>query len=185
MTTGKTIALTRQTFVYKVMSLLFNMLSRLLIAFLPRSKRCLLISWLQSPSSWFWRPENKVSLCFSCFLLYFPWSDGTGKLQELVMDREAWHAVIHGVGKSRTQWSNWTELIGLDAMILVFWILSFKSTSSLSSFTFKRLFSSSSLSAIGWCYLHVWGYWYFSWQSWFQVVPHLAWCFVWHTMHIS
>ena len=49
MTTGKTIALTRWTFVGKVMSLLFNKLSRLVIAFLPRSK-CLLISWLQSPS---------------------------------------------------------------------------------------------------------------------------------------
>ena len=49
MTTGKTIALTRWTFVGKVMSLLFNMLSRLVITFLPRSKR-LLISWLQSPS---------------------------------------------------------------------------------------------------------------------------------------
>ena len=50
MTTGKTIALTRQTFVDRLMSLLFNMLSRLVIAFLPRSKR-LLISWLQSPSA--------------------------------------------------------------------------------------------------------------------------------------
>ena len=50
MTTGKTIALTRQTFVGKVMSLLFNMLSRLVVTFLPRSKR-LLISWLQSPSA--------------------------------------------------------------------------------------------------------------------------------------
>ena len=50
MTTGKTIALTRQTFVGKVMSLLFNMLSRLVITFLPSSK-CLLISWLQSPSA--------------------------------------------------------------------------------------------------------------------------------------
>ena len=50
MTTGKSIALTRQTFVGKVMSLLFNMLSRLDIIFLPRSK-CLLISWLQSPSA--------------------------------------------------------------------------------------------------------------------------------------
>ena len=50
MTTGKTIALTRWTFVGKVISLLFNMLSRLVIAFLPRSK-CLLISWLQSPSA--------------------------------------------------------------------------------------------------------------------------------------
>ena len=58
--TGKAIALTRQTFVSKVMSLLFNMLSRLVIAFLPRSK-CLLISWLQSPSAViFGAPQNKV-----------------------------------------------------------------------------------------------------------------------------
>ena len=57
MTTGKTIALTRQTFVGKVMSLLFNMLSRLVIAFLPRSKR-LLISWLQSPSGVILEPQK-------------------------------------------------------------------------------------------------------------------------------
>ena len=56
MTTGKTIALTRQTFVGKVMSLLFNMLSRLVITFLPRSK-CLLISWLQSPSAVILEPK--------------------------------------------------------------------------------------------------------------------------------
>ena len=78
MTTGKTIALTRWTFVGKVMSLLFNMLSRLVITFLPRSKR-LLISWLQSPSAVIWSPpQNKVSHCFHCFLIYFPRSDGTG-----------------------------------------------------------------------------------------------------------
>ena len=57
MTTGKTIALTRQTFVGKVMSLLFNMLSRFVIAFLPRSK-CLLISWLQSPSAVILEPKK-------------------------------------------------------------------------------------------------------------------------------
>ena len=57
MTTGKTIALTRQTFVEKVMSLLFNMLSRLIITFLPRSK-CLLISWLQSPSAVILEPKK-------------------------------------------------------------------------------------------------------------------------------
>ena len=57
MTPGKTIALTRRTFVGKVMSLLLNMLSRLVITFLPRSKR-LLISWLQSPSAASWSPEK-------------------------------------------------------------------------------------------------------------------------------
>ena len=60
MTTGKTIALTRRTFVGKVMSLLFNMLSRLVITFLPRSK-CLLISWLQSPSAVILEPKNKYA----------------------------------------------------------------------------------------------------------------------------
>ena len=71
MTTGKTIALTRQTFVGKVMSLLFNMLSGLLITFLPRSKH-LLISWLQSPSAVILEPPNKVCHFFHCFPIYFP-----------------------------------------------------------------------------------------------------------------
>ena len=71
MTTGKTIALTRQTFVGKVMSLLFNMLSRVVINFLPRSK-CLLISWLQSLSAVILEPKNKVSHCFHCFPIYLP-----------------------------------------------------------------------------------------------------------------
>ena len=72
MTTGKTMALTRWTLVGKVMSLLFNMLSRLVITFLPRSKR-LLISWLQSPFAViFGAQKNKVSHCFYCFLIYLP-----------------------------------------------------------------------------------------------------------------
>ena len=113
MTTGKTIALTRRTFVGKVMSLLLNMLSRLVITFLPRSKH-LLISWLQSPSAVILEPpQNKVWHCFHRFPIYFPWSDGTG---------------CHD---------------------LRFRMLSFKPTFSFSTFTFiKRLFSSSSLSAI-------------------------------------
>ena len=72
MTTGKTVALTTWTFVGKVMSLLFNMLSRFVIAFLPRSK-CLLISWLQSPSAVILEPQkDKVSHCFHCFPIYLP-----------------------------------------------------------------------------------------------------------------
>ena len=106
MTTGKNIALTRQTFVDKVMSLLLNMLSRLVITFLPRSKY-LLISWLQSPSAVILEPpQNKVWHCFHCFPIY-----------------------CH-------------EVMGPDAMILVFWMLSFKPHFPLSTFTFiKRLFS--------------------------------------------
>ena len=77
MTNGKTIALTRRNFVDEVMSLLFNMLSRLVIIFLPRGK-CLFISWLQSPSAVILEPpKNKVWHCFRCFPIYFPWSDGT------------------------------------------------------------------------------------------------------------
>ena len=79
MTTWKTIALTRQNFVGKVMSLLFNMLSRLVITFLPRSRR-LLISWLQAPSSMVLEPKKIKSvsvLIFSlsiCYLQIWPWS---------------------------------------------------------------------------------------------------------------
>ena len=71
MTTGKTIALTRWTFVDKAMSLLLNMLSRLVITFLPRSK-CLLTSWLQSPPAEILEPQKIVCHCFHCFPIYLP-----------------------------------------------------------------------------------------------------------------
>ena len=71
MTTGKTIALTRRTLVSKVMSLLFNMLPRLVVTFLPSSKR-LLISWLQSPSVVLLEPKKILCHCFHCFSIYFP-----------------------------------------------------------------------------------------------------------------
>ena len=76
MTTGKTVALTRWTFVGKVMSLCFNMLSRLIITFLPRSKHPL-ISWLQSPSAVILKPPKIVCHCFPLSLHLSPWSDGT------------------------------------------------------------------------------------------------------------
>ena len=75
-TTGKTIALAICTFVSKVMSLLFKMLSRLVIAFLPRRKS-LLISWLQSPFAVILEPKKIVSHSFHCFPNYLPWRDGT------------------------------------------------------------------------------------------------------------
>ena len=71
MTTGKTIALTKWTYVDKVISLLLNMWSRLVITFLPRSKS-LLISWLQSPSAVILEPKKIVCHCFHCFPIYFP-----------------------------------------------------------------------------------------------------------------
>ena len=83
-TAGKTVALTRWTFVGKVMSLLFKTLSRLVIAFLPRSKR-LLISWLQSPSKVILESKTiKSCHCFHCFPIYLPWSDGT-RCHDLVL----------------------------------------------------------------------------------------------------
>ena len=88
MTTGKTIALTRWTFVGKVMSLLLNMLSRLVITFLPRSKH-LLISWLQSPSAVILEPPpNKICHCFHCCPIYLPWSDGTRSHDLSVLNAE-------------------------------------------------------------------------------------------------
>ena len=71
MTTGKTIAFTRQTFVSKVKSLFFNMFSMLVINFLPRSK-CLSISWLQPPSGMILEPKKRVCHCFHCFPIYLP-----------------------------------------------------------------------------------------------------------------
>ena len=77
MTTGKTIALTRWIFVGKVMSLLLNILSRLVITFLPRSK-CLNFMAAITICSDSGAPKNKVCHCFHCFPIYLPWSDGTG-----------------------------------------------------------------------------------------------------------
>ena len=147
MTTGKTIALARWTFVGKVMSLLFNMLSRLVIALLLRSKR-LLTSWLQSPSA---------------VILETP------KIKSLTVSPSIWH-----------------EVMVLDAMSLVYCMLNFKPTFSFSSFTFiKRLFSSSSLSALrvaSSAYLRLL---IFPLKSWFKLVIHPAWHFAWCTLHKS
>ena len=79
MTTGKkTIALTKWTFVAKVMSLLFNMLSRFVTAFLPRCKHLLISLAAVTICSDFGAQENKVFHCFFCFPIYLPWSNGTG-----------------------------------------------------------------------------------------------------------
>ena len=118
MTTGKTIALTRQAFVGKVMSLLFNMLSALVIAFLTRGKYLNFMASVMICSD-FGAQKNKVCHCFHCFPIYLPWRDAT---------------------------------------ILVFWMLNFKPTFSLFSFTFiKRLFSSllSSIKVVSFAYLRL------------------------------
>ena len=122
MTTGKTIALTRWTFDGKVMALLLTMLSRLVMAFHPRSKY-ILISWLKSPFAFNLEPKNIKSLTVS---IVSP-------------------SICH-------------ELMGPDAMILVFWMLSFTTTFSLSTFTFiKRLLG---LRFLPWRWYHpyIWGF---------------------------
>ena len=78
------------------------------------------------------------------------------------------------------------EVMGLDAMILVFWMLNFKP-----AFPFSPSPSSRGslilllFLPLGWYHLHIWGCWYFSWQSWSQLVIHLAWHFAWCALHIS
>ena len=140
-TTGKTIAFPRWTFVGKVMSLLLNTLSRLVLTFLPRSK-CFLISWLHSPSAVILEPQ---------------------KIKSDTVSTSISHAVM-----------------GPDVLIFVFWMLSFKPTFSSRGFLVPLHFL-----PLGWCHLHMWGYWYFSQQSWFQVVLLLAQHFSWCTLHIS
>ena len=73
---GKTIPFTKQTFVNKIMSLLFNMLSSLVIAFLPRSKHLNFMAAVTTCSD-FGAPKNKVCHCFHCFSIYLSWSNGT------------------------------------------------------------------------------------------------------------
>ena len=135
MTTGKTIALNTQTFVGKVMSLLFNILSKFVIAFLPRSKH-LLISWLQSLSEGALEPRKIKSVTVSTFS----------------------PCICH-------------EMMELDAMILDFLMLSFKSAFSLFSFTSsKGSLVPLHFLPLGQYQLHIWGCWHFSRQSCFQLV---------------
>ena len=187
------------------------MLSRLVIAFLPRSKH-LLISclWLPSVVSDFGVQENKLCHYFHCFPIYLPWSDGTRCHDHhflMLSCKPAFSLSYFNFIKRLFSFFFFAfchkgdvicisdiidispgnldsslcfiqpgishEVVGQDAMIFVFWMLSFKPTFSLSSFTFiKQLFSSSSLFIIRVVSSGglIWGYWYFSRQSWFQLV---------------
>ena len=136
MTTGKVIALTRWTFVRKVMSLLFNMLSKFVIAFLPRSKRLSSFQFhgCSHHVQWFWSPKNKVAHCFHCFPNYLPWSDGT-RCHDLSFRCWVLSQLFHSP----------LSLSSRDSLVLLLFL------------------------PWGWCHLHIWGYWYFSQQSWFQL----------------
>ena len=128
------------------MSLLFNMLSRFVIVFLPRSK-CLLISWLQSQWAVILKPKK---MKFFTVSIVSP-------------------SICH-------------EVIGQDAMVLVFWMLSFKPAFSLSS---RGSLVPLCFLPWGWCQLYIWSYWYFSQQSWFQLVHLRAWHFAWHHLYVE
>ena len=134
------------------------------------------------------------SLCFPCFPIYLPWSYGTrdgNPLQcfflENPRDGGASWAAVYGVTQSQTWLKQLrSSSMGPDAMILVFWVLSCKTTFSLSSFTFiKRLFNSSSLSAtrvVSSVYLRLL---IILLASWFQLLLHPVQYFAWCTLHIS
>ena len=142
MTTGKTIALIVWTFVGKVMSLLFNMLSRFVINFHSESKSLLIYGCCLSFSAVILEPKKVKSVTVFIFA----------------------PAICHEVLR----------------------MLRFKPALSLSSFPSSRGTSVPlCFLPLGWCHLHIWGYWHFSWQSWVQLVIHLAWYFAWCPMHRS
>ena len=142
MTTWKTIALTRQNFVGKVISLLYNMLSRLVIAFLPRSKSLNFMAAVTVHSD-FQAQENKICHHFHFSLIYLPWFS-----------------------------------------FFECWVLSRHFHSPLSPSSRGSLVSLCFL-ALEWCHLPIWGYWYFSRKSWFQLGSHPAQYFIWRPLHIS
>ena len=145
------IALTIWTFVSKVISLFFDMLSRFVIASLPRIGKHLLISWLQWPSIVILEPQEIKSVTVYIFS----------------------PSIYH-------------EAMGLDAMVLIFECL-------LSSQLFHSPLSPSSRGSLiplhflplVWYHLHIWGCWYLSWQSWFQLMIHLVQHFSLNTLHRS
>ena len=152
MTTGKTIALTRWTFVSKVISLLFNMLSRLVIAFLPRRQASFNFMDAVTIYGDFGAQENSLSLSpLFLHLFAMKW-------------RNWWWR----------WWSSFSEC----------WVLSQLSHCPLSPSS-RGSFVPLWFLPLGCCLLHIWGYWYFSQQSWFQLVLHAAWYFRWCILYIS
>ena len=171
------------------------------------------IPWTEEPDGLQSMESRRVGHDWATLFSLFTFIHGEGNgnpLQRSCLenprDGAAWWAAVYGVAQSRTRLKRlsssssskiksatvctvspfkYHEMMGQDAIIFIFWMLSFKPTFSLSPFTFiKRLFSSSLLPQ-GWCYLCILGYWYFSQQSWFQLMLPPAQCFSWCTLHIS
>ena len=146
MTTGKTIALTLQTFVCKVIFLPFNIPSTFVIVFLTRNK-CLNFMASVIIHSDFGAQESKICHCFHFFSIYLPWSDSI----------------------------RYHDLHFLNIEFLASFY-----TPPLHPHVFPFCFL-----PLEWYHLHIWGYWYFSQQSWFQLVIYPTWHFTWYTLHIS
>ena len=149
MTTRKTMVLMCRTLVGKLTSQLFNTLSTFVIAFLLSSKH-LLISCLQSPTPLIFESKEIKSATVSIFfLIYFPWSNGSGCYD-----------------------------------LNFFFMLSFRPTfPPLISLLSRGCLVPLHFVPLVWYHLHIWGYWYFSQQSWFQFVTHPAQYFAWCTLH--
>ena len=162
MTPGKTTALTVWTFVSKAMSLFLNMLSRLIMAFLPKRKH-LFISQLQSLSSVILEPKKILCHHFHFFPFYLPWRDGTGCHDLSLLNVEF-------------QTSFFSLLFHHHQEALHFLV---HITSHL------HIKVPLHFLPLGWYHLHIWACWYFSWQSWFQLLIHPTWHFTWCTLHIS
>ena len=146
MTAGKTIALTLQTFVCKVIFLPFNIPSTFVIVFLTRNK-CLNFMASVIIHSDFGAQESKICHCFHFFSIYLPWSDSI----------------------------RYHDLHFLNIEFLASFY-----TPPLHPHVFPFCFL-----PLEWYHLHIWGYWYFSQQSWFQLVIYPTWHFTWYTLHIS
>ena len=121
-------------------------------------------------------PQNKVFHCIHCFPIY----------HEVMEPGAMIFAFFFTLFYFTILYLPYINMNLPQVYMSAFGMLSFKPTFSLSSFTFiKRLFSCSLLSAIRVVSSAVWGYWYFSQQSWFQLILHPAWHFTWCTLHIS
>ena len=141
--------------------------------------------WLY-PSLWAkWCPCSLIC-CLKFFIGFLPRSKCLNFMAAVTIVVISEPKKIKSVILSIVSPSIYHEVMGLDAMIFIFWMLSFKPAFSLSLSASSRgsLVPLHFLTS-GWCHLHIWGYWYFSQQSWFQLELHPVWHFTWYTLHIS
>ena len=152
------------------------MLPRFVIAFLPRSK-CLLISRLQSQSAvsrlWFFgAQENKICHCFHFFSIYLPWSDGTG-CHDLSFLNFEFYAMLCYVKSLQSCLTLCNPIDGNPPGSAIHGILQARIRQIFSSLLSPSLRGSLvplHFLPLEWCHVHIWSCWYFSWQSWFQLL---------------